>query len=270
VPGLLDSEPLERVFSAWRRVLRQDPLLSRVPTPELRPLAEAFNLALTGEDDGDALPLACEEMARHEADATTLIRVTTVLAESFTDEVGTESGAVTKGLVSTLGHVCALMTTTMVADERIVARRDVLTGLENKLAWEDAMREAALRGEDITVALIDLDGLKLINDTVGHLEGGNPFLRKFASDLAQSLPEGVSAYRFMGDEYAVHWPGAEEAELVTLLEQLREKEGVAQFGFGVARGVPDPDEPEALTVVADGRLLANKAERREGNPPDPR
>lgn len=265
MPGLLDPAALERVFNAWRRVLRQDPLLSRAPTPELRPLAEAFNLALTGEDDGDALPSACDEMARNEADATTLIRITTVLAESFTDEVGTTSGAVTKGLVSTLGHVCALMTTTIVADERVVARRDVLTGLENKLAWQETMVAAASGGVNVTLALIDLDGLKEINDQLGHLEGGDPYLRKFASDLVQALPEGATAYRFMGDEYAVHWPGAEEPALTRLLEELRAKEGVAQFGFGVARGIPDPADPEALTTVADECLIAMKAARRGGD-----
>jgi diguanylate cyclase (GGDEF)-like protein len=250
-------------------VLRQDPVLSRVPTPELRPLAEAFNLALTGEDDGDSLPLACEEMARNQIDATTLIRMTTILAESFTDEVGTASGAVTKGLVSTLGHVCALMTTTIVADERVVARRDVLTGLENKLAWEEAMREAASGERNVTLALIDLDGLKEINNTLGHIEGGDPYLRKFASDLALALPEGAKAYRFMGDEYAVRWPGAEEADLARILEELREREGVAKFGFGTARGVPEPGDPEALTTIADERLLANKEARRGERPPEP-
>lgn len=244
--------------------MRQDPLLSRVPTPELRPLAEAFNLALTGDDNVDALPSACEEMARNGGDATILIRITTILAKNFTDEVGaTSSGAVIKGLVSTLGHVCALMTTTMVADERVVARRDVLTGLENKLAWQEAMQNAASHGTDVTLALIDLDGLKEINETRGHLEGGDPYLRKFGSDLAQALPEGAAAYRFMGDEYAVRWPGAEETELAKLLEELRDQEGVAPFGFGIARGVPTPADPEALTTVADRRLIADKASRRD-------
>jgi hypothetical protein len=56
------------------------------------------------------------------------------------------------------------------------------------------------------------------------------------SDLAQAFPEGAAAYRFMGDEYAVRWPGAEETELARLLEELRDQEGVAPFGFGIARG----------------------------------
>jgi diguanylate cyclase (GGDEF)-like protein len=265
MPGLLDSAALDRVFNAWRRVLRLDPLLSRAPTPELRPFAEAFNLALTGDDDSDALPGACEEMARNELDAITLIRITTILAETFTDEAGNASGAVTKGLVSTLGHVCALMTKTLVADERIVARRDVLTGLENKLAWAEAMQAAASESCDITIALIDLDGLKKINDTLGHLEGGDPYLRRFGAELAQSLPEGATAYRFMGDEYAVRWPGADEGELARHLEELRDKEGGSPFGFGIARGVPNPGNPEALTEQADARLIEMKTVRRGGD-----
>lgn len=247
-------------------MLRLDPLLSRVPTPELRPLAVAFNLALTGEDDSHALSAACEEMARNELDATTLIRITTILAETFTDEVGNASGANTRGLVSTLGHVCALMTKTMVADERVVARRDVLTGLENKLAWTEAMQTSASESEDVTIAMIDLDGLKKINDTLGHLEGGDPYLRKFAAELAQSLPVGATAYRLMGDEYAVRWAGADEAELARLLGELRDREGGAPFGFGIARGVPDSGNPEALTELADARLIEMKAAQRDTPP----
>src|SRR5262245_126989 len=128
MPGLLPSESFDRVFNAWRRAMRQDPLLSRVAMPELRPLAEAFNHELTG-DDNEQLADACTVLVRGELDAARVVRITTFLAETFTDEVGTSSGAVTKSLVGTLGYVCGLMMTTMVADASEQARRDVLTGL---------------------------------------------------------------------------------------------------------------------------------------------
>ena len=98
-------------------------MLSRVPTPDLKPLAEAFNNALTGDDEG-RLPEACNDLVRARLDAAIVIRITTFLAETFTDEADTSSGAVTKSLVSTLGHVCGLMVTTMVAAVTVPVEQD--------------------------------------------------------------------------------------------------------------------------------------------------
>src|SRR4051812_36765379 len=115
MPGLLDGDGLQRVFNAWRRSLRLDPILTRVPMPELTPLATAFNNALTGDDDGQ-LAEACDALVRGNLEAATVIRITTLLAETFTDEADTTSGAVTRSLVGTLGHVCGLLITTIVLD----------------------------------------------------------------------------------------------------------------------------------------------------------
>src|SRR5689334_10137342 len=104
MPGLLNEAPLGRVFNAWRRAMRLDPLLSRVAMPDLMPLATSFNNALTGDDDG-ALSEACDVLVRTNLEPSHVIRATTFLAETFTDEVGNTSGAVTKSLVTTLGHV---------------------------------------------------------------------------------------------------------------------------------------------------------------------
>lgn len=259
--GLLDQRPLERVFNAWRRVLRLDPLLSRVPMPELRPFAEAFNLALTGEDDGGDLAASCDELVRNQLEPNTVIRITTVLAETFTDEVGATSGAVTKSLVGTLGHVCGLLTTTMVADEREVARRDALTALENRLAWDEALLDDAQIGHDVAVSMLDLDGLKQVNDTHGHLEG-NRYLQKFAADLVQALPEGATPYRLGGDEYAVRWPAGSDEGLKRVLETLRDTDGVAPFSFGIAEASQGGLDPEALTNIADERMYEMKRSRK--------
>ena len=66
-----------------------------------------------------------------------------MLASTFSDELGTQSGANSKSLVETLGYVCGLLSVTMVADVNRLARRDSLTGLENTLAWYERLAEAA-------------------------------------------------------------------------------------------------------------------------------
>src|SRR6059058_270746 len=111
--GLLGDAALLRVFNAWRRAIRHDPLLVRVAFPELRPFAEAFNNALTGDDNGE-LTDACGQLVAARLEALPVVRITTMLAETFADEVGTSSGAVTKSLVGTLGYVCALLAESMV------------------------------------------------------------------------------------------------------------------------------------------------------------
>jgi diguanylate cyclase (GGDEF)-like protein len=260
--GLLYPEPLDAVFNAWRRTMRLDPLLSRLPMPELRPFAEAFNLALTGDDEQGALGQRCSELVRSKLEPNIVISMTTKLAESFADEVGTHSGAVTKGFIETLGHVCGLLTSAMVANERNLARRDALTALENRLAWDEAIADDAQSAVALTVAVIDLDGFKLINDQGGGHDAGDQYLKEFARDLTVALPKHATAYRYAGDEFAIRWLGSGEAALSGMLKALQDNQDVAPFSFGVANGTVDPQEREALFKLADHRLYAMKDGRR--------
>jgi diguanylate cyclase (GGDEF)-like protein len=259
MPGLLTPEQLERVYNAWRRAMRQDPLLSRVAMPELRSLAHAFNHALTGDESGE-LADACTGLVRGDLDATNVVRITTFLAQTFTDEAGTESGAVTKSLVSTLGYVCGLMMTTMVADASAVARRDSLTGLENRRAWDEAI-QMQLQSGPVEVAMIDLDGLKKINDTQGH-EAGDAYIAKFAADLRKAVRDPVRAYRFGGDEYALLAPAGAGSALQQVLETLASTAGVPPFSYGVANSAERGGDANALLVLADGRMYEMKRRRR--------
>ena len=68
----------------------------------------------------------------------------------------------TKSLVSTLGHVCGLLATKMVADVNETARRDSLAGLENRRAWDESLSAAIRSGDEIVISMIDLDGLKKV------------------------------------------------------------------------------------------------------------
>lgn len=260
MPGQLSEAALGRVFNAWRRALRHDPLLSRIPMPELKPFAEAFNSALTGEDEGE-LTVACATLVRANLDPATVIRITTILAGTFADETGTHSGAVTKSLVGTLGHVCELLTTTMVADVSEVARRDLVTGLENRLAWEESLSAIMASGDKVAVAMIDLDGLKKINDDQGHL-AGDSYLKRFATDLRDVVRERGRVYRFGGDEYGVLLRNASGEELDVLLNNVAAVEGVARFSFGIACSTEDGRDPDTLTKVADDRMYVMKREHK--------
>ncbi len=255
--GLLNGDQLQRVSNAWRRALRSDPVLSRQNFPNLPAFAEAFNGFLTGEDDG-SLPKACDEFVEQGLQPALVIQSVTILAETMIDEYGmTTSGAVTRGFVSSLGYVCGRLTTTMVANEAVLARRDHLTGLEIRLALEEHL--AGLIDTGVAVAFIDLDGLKEINDRDGH-EAGDAYIQKFAADLRSSLPDGATAYRLNvgGDEFVAVLPQASPALLKAILEKLRATEGVAPFSFGIAVSPDDGTSVDELLEVADRAMYLMK------------
>jgi diguanylate cyclase (GGDEF)-like protein len=97
-----------------------------------------------------------------------------------------------------------------------LAHEDMLTGLPNHRKMIELI-DAALAGripqEVVTLALIDLDGLNDINDTMGH-QAGDLLIVELAKRLVAALPEGAYGGRFDGDEFAVVMtsPSTEYAE----------------------------------------------------------
>ncbi len=89
----------------------------------------------------------------------------------------------------------------------MAARLDHLTGMSNRKALEEALNEAvaaaAQPGADrVAVLMLDLDGFKQINDTLGH-EKGDQVLQEIARRLHSSTLEYDTAARLGGDEFAV-------------------------------------------------------------------
>ncbi|MGI4731351.1 MAG: diguanylate cyclase domain-containing protein [Janthinobacterium lividum] len=86
------------------------------------------------------------------------------------------------------------------------AETDMLTGLSNRVAFERTLRVAIDRARDedapLLLAMIDLDGFKAINDTLGHL-AGDDVLRGVGRALRQPWMAGSCAARLGGDEFAV-------------------------------------------------------------------
>jgi diguanylate cyclase (GGDEF)-like protein len=255
LPGLLTESEYKRVFDAWRRAIRLDPELSRVAMPDLAPFGQSYNLALTGDDDDDSLSSCCRDLVRNELEPRIVMRMTTVLAEVFTDEADSTSGAVTKSLVSTLGHVCGVLAAFMVSDVRVGARRDTNTALENKLAWEEDL-EAEPAESKLLVAMADLDGLKRMNDENGH-EAGDQLLAKFAAALTEGLPAGAVPYRLSGDEFGVRFPNGDEEQFRAAFDRMSTEESVPSFSFGISSAPGDGVAAELLDI-ADQRMYEMK------------
>jgi diguanylate cyclase len=91
-----------------------------------------------------------------------------------------------------------------------LAHLDPVTGLFNRHAAREHLalyvQAARAQGEGFTVATVDLDNFKAVNDTLGH-HVGDELLRLVAQRLREALPAGARAYRFGGDEFVVVVPG---------------------------------------------------------------
>ena len=100
------------------------------------------------------------------------------------------------------------------------ATHDTLTGLANRVQLRD--RLAAAHGSVVGVLLMDLDGFKEINDTLGH-HHGDVLLRQVAARLRHQTRGGDLVTRLGGDEFAVLLPSpASEAECVAVAQRILE------------------------------------------------
>lgn len=147
---------------------------------------------------------------------------------------------------------------------------DELTGVPNrrhilKLA-ESALTDPRRHSQPVSVALLDLDHFKKINDAYGHA-GGDAVLRHFCHHTQTHLRTGQSMGRLGGEEFLLLLPGTELADACTALERVRttlqDCDGVVYtFSAGVAQARPD----EALTAVlerADRALYVSKERGRD-------
>jgi diguanylate cyclase (GGDEF)-like protein len=145
------------------------------------------------------------------------------------------------------------------SDTRRLARTDDLTGLPNRRALADAMDRALAPGDTAPVALlvIDLNGFKELNDTLGH-EAGDDVLRAVGLRLREALRPDDMLVRLGGDEFAVllvECGGVSGAEVVgaRVLAALERSFAVAGISVQIGASVGIACHPEhGLTA---GELL---------------
>ncbi|HAM03605.1 MAG TPA: hypothetical protein DCQ30_15485 [Acidimicrobiaceae bacterium] len=140
------------------------------------------------------------------------------------------------------------------ANLRAAARHDPLTGCANRRALDEDLPRALAGAErsklDLAVAVVDLDGLKQINDAEGHA-AGDTALRSLVDALRRALREADTLYRAGGDEFVVVAPFTDAAGARALMRRA-ERMGAPHFSWGVAG-------------LNQARALAGEArERREG------
>ena len=117
-----------------------------------------------------------------------------------------------------------------------LANRDPLTGLWNRRRFEQDLSQQLARckryRERATLLVLDIDGFKQVNDTLGHL-AGDDVLRAIADTLSERLRTTDSAARLGGDEFAVLLLNATEEEAGAVVADLETRL------LGAARQVQD-------------------------------
>lgn len=151
-----------------------------------------------------------------------------------------------------------------------LAISDPLTGLANYRRLLEVMEQELQRAQrtnrGFAVVLLDLDGLKKINDNHGHLVGSQA-LKRLANVLRVHCRGMDTAARYGGDEFALVLPEAEEAVAVQVTHRIRKRlqedghEPRISVSAGVAVYPRDGLTIEKLLNSADGILYSMKASR---------
>lgn len=155
---------------------------------------------------------------------------------------------------------------------------DSLTGLPNRrffFAELDAIKEASDKDNTpFTVVYLDMNGLKHVNDTLGH-HAGDLALKLIGKQLKQYIHPPAFAVRLGGDEFAAVFPGTGSNESESLIEQLRQSFAVipldenVHFALAVGGAIypTESSDLEILLKLADDRMYEHKRLLKAGKEP---
>jgi len=119
--------------------------------------------------------------------------------------------------------------------ERKKAYNDALTGIPNRMAFDERMDQEFKRWQrynnKLTVCLVDIDKFKNVNDTYGH-KAGDIVLRTVAEKCASKVRKSDFFCRYGGEEFALILPETDLSAAITVAETIRESIEHCSFQYG--------------------------------------
>ena len=176
---------------------------------------------------------------------------------------------VTQGAAYLLFSMLVAILVQALKKEQILRRIDSLTGLKNRQAFvEDASIALSLcrrNRRPVSLAYIDLDNFKVLNDSMGHGRG-DAVLRAFGGMLADSLRVSDIAARIGGDEFVVFLPETSREHAEALMKRVSSALAMASefrdVGIGASIGLVVDEAAESdidgLLVRADAQMYVAK------------
>jgi diguanylate cyclase (GGDEF)-like protein len=141
-----------------------------------------------------------------------------------------------------------------------VSLYDPLTGALNRRAYEEGAGLEAFGARYGTVLLLDMDNLKVVNDTRGHA-AGDELLRSLVESLRQCVRPLDRIYRWGGDEFLLIFPGARTEEVVPRVrESLKAVDGL-EVSIGASTFASTEELARAIEN-ADRAMYIEKSENR--------
>ena len=229
-------------------------------------------------------------LQRHVDDLENVSRAGVVITElaTLTRAMMARTIAIESELISSEKRAQSLQTT--LEETRRLADMDHLTGLPNRRAFdhmlEREIREAKSAGEALSVAFVDIDHFKHVNDTHGHPAGDR--VLKFVSETLNRISDArCFVARHGGEEFAVLWRNHSVELAWEKLNEAREEIaarrlvnrandtpfGQITFSGGIADVFGYPDKSAALKAADEALYAAKQSGRnrilRAGEEPDP-
>jgi len=220
-----------------------------------------------------------ERVALHSAVAFPIVAANSVLGvlELFSEAPARIDASVAELLASIGAQLGQHHQRTLAEDAlKFVAAHDALTGLPNRLEFQDqleaALRRARRERSPLAVVFIDLDRFKLLNDSMGH-GAGDRFLQECARRIKDALRQSDTVARIGGDEFVVMLEGMERPQDITavvqkLLERLKQpfpaegREFAASASIGISLYPADGIDAASLIKHADMAMYRAKQQAR--------
>ena len=229
------------------------------PAPEARALVDAIVSSLPS---GDTTPVvaAARTWARTSSSVSTLVRQMGTLRQVLADDDVRAFPDLDDRLGRIMDQATTAATAAALAQLENAALTDALTGVGNRRALERAATAALAAGvragHPLSIVVMDLDGLKRINDTEGHAAGDRA-IAGLTESLRHALRDSDQLFRIGGDEFVAMLPMAPIETVHELMARAAEPEAPS-FSWGAATAPDDGKGLDVLLSVADERLYESR------------